>query len=37
MLVHAWNGMGVVAVDATQALLGGRPRRFFDPFVRSVQ
>jgi cell wall-associated NlpC family hydrolase len=32
MLVHAWNGVGVVPVDATQALLGARPRRFFDPF-----
>jgi cell wall-associated NlpC family hydrolase len=31
-MIHAWNGMGVVPVDATQALLGGRPRRFFSPF-----
>jgi cell wall-associated NlpC family hydrolase len=31
-LVHAWNGAGVVPVDADQALLGQRPRRFFSPF-----
>jgi cell wall-associated NlpC family hydrolase len=32
MLIHAWNGMGVVPVDATQALLGKWVRKFFDPF-----
>ena len=32
MLIHAWNGMGVVPVDADQPMLAGRPRRFFDPF-----
>jgi cell wall-associated NlpC family hydrolase len=32
MMVHAWNGVGVVPVDATQAALGGRVRRFFSPF-----
>jgi cell wall-associated NlpC family hydrolase len=32
MLIHAWNGMGVVAGDATQPLLGRQKRRFFDPF-----
>jgi cell wall-associated NlpC family hydrolase len=32
MIVHAWNGAGVLPADATQALLGGRPRRFFSPF-----
>jgi len=31
-LIHAWNGAGVVPVDADQALLGRRPRRFFNPF-----
>ena len=31
MIVHAWNGAGVLPADATQALLGGRPRRFFSP------
>jgi NlpC/P60 family putative phage cell wall peptidase len=31
-LIHAWNGAGVVPVDADQPLLGGRPRRFFSPF-----
>jgi cell wall-associated NlpC family hydrolase len=35
MLIHAWNGMGVVPVDATQALLGGRARRFFSPFAQA--
>jgi cell wall-associated NlpC family hydrolase len=34
MMIHAWNGVGVVPVDVTQALLGGRTRRFFDPFSR---
>lgn len=31
-LIHAWNGAGVVPVDADQPLLGQRPRRFFSPF-----
>jgi cell wall-associated NlpC family hydrolase len=31
-LVHAWNGMGVVPVDANQPLLAGRAARFFSPF-----
>ena len=34
MIVHAWNGMGVLPADADQALLAGRPRRFFDPFAK---
>jgi cell wall-associated NlpC family hydrolase len=33
-LIHAWNGAGVVPVDADQPLLGQRPRRFFSPFLR---
>jgi cell wall-associated NlpC family hydrolase len=33
-LIHSWNGMGVVLVDADQPLLAGRPARFFRPFVR---
>jgi cell wall-associated NlpC family hydrolase len=33
MLIHSWNGMGVVPVDSGQPLLGGRPTRFFDPFA----
>jgi cell wall-associated NlpC family hydrolase len=32
-LIHAWNGIGVVEVDADQALLGRRPARFFSPFL----
>ena len=35
MIVHAWNGAGVLPADATQALLGGRPRRFFSPFTHA--
>jgi cell wall-associated NlpC family hydrolase len=35
-LIHAWNGMGVVPVDAEQALLGPRPRRFFSPFSHDL-
>jgi cell wall-associated NlpC family hydrolase len=35
MIVHAWNGAGVIPADASQALLGGRPRRFFSPFRSS--
>jgi cell wall-associated NlpC family hydrolase len=31
-LIHSWNGMGVVPVDANQTMLAGRPTRFFDPF-----
>jgi cell wall-associated NlpC family hydrolase len=37
MLIHAWNGMGVVPADATQALLGRHKRRFFDPFCVAVE
>ena len=32
-LIHAWHSTGVVAVDATQPPLAGRPVRFFDPFA----
>jgi cell wall-associated NlpC family hydrolase len=37
MVVHAWNGAGVVPVDATQALLARRAQRFFDPFAGRPQ
>ncbi len=31
-MIHAWNGAGVLRCTITQALLGGRPRRYFSPF-----
>jgi hypothetical protein len=32
LIIHAWNGMGVVPIDADQALLGRQARRFFSPY-----
>jgi hypothetical protein len=32
MMIHAWNGAGVVGVDATQALLGRFARKYFSPY-----